>query len=73
MKALDKSVYHDDPDHSAAKAAFRGEAGSVEDFEKKLGESGDPVLSRALMRVNHPYYAYPHKNHWEEPVWKMHE
>ena len=62
---LDSEVAHaDDKDHSAAKAAFTGSIPTHDDFQTKFGEFADsePVLKRALMRVNHPLYAYPKAN-----------
>ena len=62
---LDSEVAHaDDPDHSAAKAAFTGAIPTHGDFQSKFGEFADqePVLKRALMRVNHVGFPYPKAN-----------
>ena len=62
---LDSEQAHaDDVDHSAAKSAFTGSQPSHEDFQKKFGEFADsePVLKRALMRVNHAGFPYPKAN-----------
>ena len=62
---LDSDEMHaGDADHSAAKAAFTGSNPTHGDFATKFGEfaNDEPVLKRALMRINHPYFAYPKAN-----------
>ena len=57
---LGDGLYKSDKDMSTAKSAFRGLKPTTEDFEKKLGEfaGSEPVMKRALMRINHPLYQY---------------
>ena len=62
---LDSEEIHGaDADHSAAKATFTGSNPTHGDFATKFGEfvKDEPVLQRALMRINHPYFAYPKAN-----------
>ena len=63
--SLDSEVAHPkDADHSGAIAAMRGILGSNEDAIKKMGDlkKKDPILGKAVERINHPYFPYPKKS-----------
>ena len=61
---LDSAIVHpNDGDHSAAISSMRGIWHSNEDAILKMGKlkNLDPVLGKAVERINHPYFPYPKK------------
>ena len=63
--SLDSEVAHPkDGDHSAAIASMRGVLSSNADAIKKMGDlkKKDPILGKAVERINHPYFPYPKKS-----------
>ena len=62
---LDSPIAHPkDPDHSGAIDSMKGVLNSNEDAIKKMGPLGnqDPILGKAVARINHPLFPYPKKS-----------
>ena len=55
-----KIPHAEDPNNIAAIYAYRGHNPNREDYLKTLAKLGsnDPLISKVVERVNHPYYPY---------------